>query len=283
MNFTPFNITRIKHVTNKILGKAYFDVDKQNDFILHFPNNRVYEANVGEIIVLYQHINNQKVATHLVTPVDDVVINIENDSHEFGRKVKILAFTNDIKKIKFSVLKIDKLNFHNRGWGSAEKLVDITKYDNIEDFQYDLWNAFKPYFKEDLLLSDIQYSNSIYEIENDVNFVVEEGKRKLANHYIRERNQLIINKKKELASKENKLFCEICKFNFSERYGNIGENFIECHHKIPIASGVVRKTKIEDLALVCSNCHRMLHRKTDEGNYLTIDQLKGIIDSRSQK
>ncbi|WP_203532401.1 hypothetical protein, partial [Muricauda sp. TY007] len=36
-------------------------------------------------------------------------------------------------------------------------------------------------------------------------------------------------------------------------------------------------TKYEDLAIVCSNCHRMLHRKTFEGNYPTVDELRSII------
>lgn len=38
-----------------------------------------------------------------------------------------------------------------------------------------------------------------------------------------------------------------------------------------------RITRKEDLSLVCSNCHRMLHRKTKEGNYLKVSDLERIV------
>ena len=41
----------------------------------------------------------------------------------------------------------------------------------------------------------------------------------------------------------------------------------------PIAKGGVRETKLDDLMLVCANCHRVLHRKFD-GQYLSPQELK---------
>ena len=38
-----------------------------------------------------------------------------------------------------------------------------------------------------------------------------------------------------------------------------------------------RITKIEDLALVCSNCHKMLHKKKEDGSYHVIESLKEVI------
>jgi hypothetical protein len=55
------------------------------------------------------------------------------------------------------------------------------------------------------------------------------------------------------------LKCEVCNFNFGIAYGAHGEGFIEMHHLKPISSGE-RRTSIEDLRPVCSNCHRMLHK-----------------------
>lgn len=92
-------------------------------------------------------------------------------------------------------------------------------------------------------------------------------------HKYRERDALINKKKKERSIKENgKLECEVCGFDFYKFYDEIGKGFIECHHKKPLSeieSEVI--TSIEDLALVCSNCHRMLHR---ELNILSIEELK---------
>jgi predicted HNH restriction endonuclease len=36
------------------------------------------------------------------------------------------------------------------------------------------------------------------------------------------------------------------------------------------------KTKLADLALVCSNCHRMIHRRA---RWLTIDELRDLVSS----
>ena len=91
---------------------------------------------------------------------------------------------------------------------------------------------------------------------------VSEGQQKLSLHLKRERNSQIVKQAKEQFKMRNngRLFCEVCKFDFSERYGQIGEGFIEAHHKKPISKmqpGDV--TRIEDFIMVCSNCHSMLH------------------------
>lgn len=108
-----------------------------------------------------------------------------------------------------------------------------------------------------------------------------EGKSKLRIHYFKERNSKIVKEKKLWAiNKFGKLECEVCNFIFHEKYGEIGRDFIECHHLKPLA--LLKKqdiTKIEDLALVCSNCHRMLHQ---DKFILDIDQLKNLI-SESDK
>ncbi|WP_079530620.1 HNH endonuclease [Halobacillus hunanensis] len=49
---------------------------------------------------------------------------------------------------------------------------------------------------------------------------------------------------------------------------------MECHHSIPSQSLRQGIKKLKDLVLVCSNCHRMLHRKTP---WLTKKQLKSLI------
>jgi 5-methylcytosine-specific restriction enzyme A len=71
------------------------------------------------------------------------------------------------------------------------------------------------------------------------------------------------------------LACEVCDFDFSARYGERGDGFIECHHTKPLADGSPgEKTKLSDLALVCANCHRMIHRARP---WLNVDQLKTLL------
>ncbi|MBJ8107148.1 MULTISPECIES: HNH endonuclease [Bacillus cereus group] len=113
--------------------------------------------------------------------------------------------------------------------------------------------------------------------EDDAGFP--EGKKKLRLHIYRERNsKLIRTVKDEFKSKNNgKLFCEICKFDYKEKYGELGEDYIEGHHVIPVSElKEGSKTRVEDIILVCANCHRMLHRKRP---WLSKEQLKEILQS----
>jgi len=106
-----------------------------------------------------------------------------------------------------------------------------------------------------------------------------EGSSKLATHMRYERNSGLINKIKKQAIQENKMLnCEICGFSFLDTYGEVGEGFIEAHHKNPLSEREGEQvTKKEDIALICSNCHRMLHRK-ENGKLLTIEELKKRIE-----
>ena len=95
-----------------------------------------------------------------------------------------------------------------------------------------------------------------------------------------ERNSKIVKSKKDTRLKNTgKLQCDVCSFDFRDVYGEIGENFIEAYHTVPIAEmRGERKTKVSEIALVCSNCHQMLHRGR---TLLSIKELTGMIAGKS--
>ena len=68
--------------------------------------------------------------------------------------------------------------------------------------------------------------------------------------------------------------CEICGTSFKEKYGEIGDGFIEAHHIYPI-SELTEETHINDLILVCSNCHKIIHRKR---LWLTIENMQTLLN-----
>lgn len=108
-----------------------------------------------------------------------------------------------------------------------------------------------------------------------------EGKEKYKLHRLLERDSNISKRTKKLRLDQvGELRCDVCKFSFSDTYGEHGAGFIEAHHTIPIAKlNGERKTKVEEIALVCSNCHRMLHL----GNQLlSIEDIKAIIFEQNQ-
>lgn len=76
----------------------------------------------------------------------------------------------------------------------------------------------------------------------------------------RHRNRALIAKaKKKLGDK-----CQACSFSFSSVYGSYMKGFIEAHHKVPIstlpAAGAVLTPTEDDFMVLCSNCHRAIHR-----------------------
>jgi 5-methylcytosine-specific restriction protein A len=91
-------------------------------------------------------------------------------------------------------------------------------------------------------------------------------------HRVRERRRSGEKKRAVLAA-TGRLACEACDFDFAAAYGELGAGFAECHHKLPLVAGV-RTTRLADLAIVCANCHRMLHRSA---RWLSVDELRAIL------
>jgi hypothetical protein len=109
----------------------------------------------------------------------------------------------------------------------------------------------------------------------------EEGRAKLVSHVRFERVRsasLGKDAKRERKREHGKLTCEVCEFDFEDKYGKRGQNYIEAHHRVPISKLEVSKsTKVttKDIALVCANCHRMLHRVP----WVSVEELKKVLDS----
>lgn len=60
--------------------------------------------------------------------------------------------------------------------------------------------------------------------------------------------------------------CMVCGFDFERRYGPRGAGFAEVHHLTPLASlrgEVVVTNPLTDVAVLCANCHRMVHQGDD--------------------
>ncbi len=98
-----------------------------------------------------------------------------------------------------------------------------------------------------------------------------EGRLMYRVHKTRERKKGE-EKKREVLKATGRLECEGCGFDFLATYGERGRGFAECHHKLPLSSGT-RMTYLRDLAIVCANCHRMLHR----GGLISLDDLRRLL------
>jgi 5-methylcytosine-specific restriction protein A len=94
-----------------------------------------------------------------------------------------------------------------------------------------------------------------------------EGRVLYRVHKTRERKKSE-EKKRAVLKATGRLACEACGFDFLAIYGERGRGFAECHHILPLSNGT-RTTYLRDLAIVCANCHRMLHR----GDLISLEDL----------
>lgn len=120
--------------------------------------------------------------------------------------------------------------------------------------------------------NDIPNDESIYE-EDEKEY--SEGRVAYRMHRYRERDtQLVKDAKTLFRQKHGSLYCEVCKTNFENIYGERGKDFIEAHHTKPVSEmNEGELTKVEDIAMLCSNCHRMIHRKP----FISVEELRALV------
>jgi predicted HNH restriction endonuclease len=105
-----------------------------------------------------------------------------------------------------------------------------------------------------------------------------EGKLLIRIHAYKERDRNLTKMvKKSFKGKHGgKLLCEACGLDPVDRYGPNGERAIEAHHKIPIEELQPDSiTRVDDMAIVCASCHRVIHSKKP---CLTIAQVQTLLN-----
>uniref|UniRef100_UPI001BD1CE11 HNH endonuclease n=2 Tax=Klebsiella TaxID=570 RepID=UPI001BD1CE11 len=116
--------------------------------------------------------------------------------------------------------------------------------------------------------------NSIILKANSVAMSSSEGKAiyKIIKDIVRDPK--ISKLKKEIhKTKYGKFFCEACGFSFADFYGEEFD-YIECHHITPLSETGETKTDLEDLILLCANCHRVVHQSSKD---MSIDMLRELV------
>lgn len=107
-----------------------------------------------------------------------------------------------------------------------------------------------------------------------------EGRVLQVSHLRRERNPRLVEKLKDLRFDANGLLdCEVCAFDYERSYGERGHKFMEAHQKKPLSTLKPEGEKVtpEDYALICANCHRMIHRYSP---WWSVEELRGQWNER---
>ncbi|MBT3320894.1 MAG: hypothetical protein HN392_01275 [Anaerolineae bacterium] len=118
----------------------------------------------------------------------------------------------------------------------------------------------------------------------DENLVIYEGRRRKKTSIAYERSDAVRKAAIEYYRREDgHIICTVCNFDFFKTYGQRGKDYIEIHHETPLSEteGGERKEflgeAIQNVKPVCSNCHKMIHRKRNDT--FSVEMMKRIIKS----
>lgn len=115
----------------------------------------------------------------------------------------------------------------------------------------------------------------------DENTTVIEGTQSIIKTIVYKRSNKLREKAIEFYTVDDRIKCQACCFDFEDFYGEYGRNFIEVHHQKPVfqfnGDDLERTIEeaLENVIPVCSNCHRMIHRRRDTP--LSLEELKNYV------
>ncbi len=113
---------------------------------------------------------------------------------------------------------------------------------------------------------------------DDTGSTAVEGRLLVRRALVRERDpKLRALKIKRVQRGGRPLSCEVCGFDFFRVYGSLGQDYIEIHHVTPLHVSGSRETRLEDLACLCANCHRMCHRNAPGESWRTPEALRELM------
>ena len=172
------------------------------------------------------------------------------------------------------------LETKREGWkdkdGNPAKLTGFSS-DVFREFERkdenQIWSSIKSYLDVNYKLKPVIFNDLIAEdnANSDLDSTITEGGIKVRTSKTIERNP----KLRQQALNIHGYKCQICDFDFEFTYGEWGKEFAEVHHIKPLADlkGVKYETDPKtDLAVLCANCHRMIHRK--KSITLSLNELK---------
>lgn len=159
--------------------------------------------------------------------------------------------------------------------------ADVFKEFEPKNEEY-VWNIISKYRDPDYKLKKSIFLDLIAEdtANSDNDNTKTEGGIKVRISKTIERNS----KMRQLALSEHGYVCQVCGFDFETAYGSWGKKFVEVHHIKPLSELKGKEVNTDpkkDLAVLCANCHRMIHRKKDIT--LTLEELKLKLTENSSK
>lgn len=164
-------------------------------------------------------------------------------------------FTSNSIDLRASSLTNDS-TFYEAG-SILSKFYDINNFPEEDTIKADLISVLN--FYNQLVYSEETLSEKQALEDDEQDESMYEDLRELRIHKRVERNAELSKRVKKIQG----YTCKICGFNYEKTYGELGKGYIEAHHLTPVSKIKGQKLKRDpktDFAVLCANCHRMVHR-----------------------
>ncbi len=199
----------------------------------------------------------------------------------FTQKVRNLKSHDTLENLGYAV-------YHSKVDGERSGRFTLTQHGkdyldaNMDIVDYLLNNTFSSEDLKDAFEIVNKNKDTDKQIELfDENTTVIEGAEAVVKTKVYKRSSKLREKAIQFYTVDDRIKCHACCFDFEEFYGEYGKNFIEIHHQKPVFQfdgDDLEKTieeALKNVIPVCSNCHRMIHRKREK--LLSLDELKAYI------
>jgi 5-methylcytosine-specific restriction protein A len=152
---------------------------------------------------------------------------------------------------------------------SNPDIYPLMRFERAGTDRYDISFIQPEYLNNDTIVEQ--------ELENPIVFTFE-GKKEGQSSYGYSKKYERNPKNRVDAIKIHGCKCACCGFDFEKVYGERGAGFIEIHHNKPLYSleEEIVINPMTDMNPVCSNCHRIIHRKKDD--VLSVEEVKELIN-----
>lgn len=189
-----------------------------------------------------------------------------------------------LRSLPYHTLAARRPTFRNAA-GVAFKLQNFRQLatgrglDNVAKMDRSIWAEFGHQPAEvrrlaKLIQEAVDLTGPATDAEEDDSEEFYEGRQLTRIHKERERHPGLRTKLLAARGKRGPLTCDLCREPAPEH--QYGEAVFEGHHTLPISSGE-RVTKIKDMALLCANCHRIVHRAiAQRREWLSVDAVRDL-------
>jgi 5-methylcytosine-specific restriction protein A len=204
------------------------------------------------------------------------------------RHPAVQALSRLLRSLPYHASAARKESFRNPA-GVSFKLQNLQSFEtgrglkNVSQMDRDVWAEFHRNPEEaqrlaSLIGAEIGFLTNNPTSTNDEDSEFYEGRLMTVLHKTRERDSRVRKRLLDFRSKNGPLNCDLCSCRPISGVPAFLDAIFEAHHLKPLSLELVKSTRLSDLALLCANCHRLVHRAISrEKRWLTLEECKAAL------